>query len=185
MNPLLPKDSDESRSIQQHHAHQVCGIVAHTKDRGVSSVSIRSMAIVAEVLTSLEEQQEVISIMETIEATTGWKLAALLKNLKRVWGWEKLVGTGLAAQFLAHGPNVQPVKAQQQLQPPPMQTITPPSAQMMPGMERAQQTLAAPRPMRNINPLSFADFSLPNGPYKNWYEPPSRPSTYNATQGFL
>ncbi|KAK9793585.1 hypothetical protein SCARD494_06169 [Seiridium cardinale] len=189
INPLLPKDSEESRAVQQHHAHQVCGIVAHTKDRGVASVSIRSLAIVAEVLTNLEEQQEVISILENIESETGWRLAALLKNLKRVWGWEKMAVTGLAAQFLTQGPHTQAIKLQPQqqqlLQQSPTQTNTPPNGQMMPGMERAQQTLAAPRPIRNVNPLSFADFSLPNHPYQNWYEPPSRSSTFNSTHGFL
>ncbi|KAH8203709.1 hypothetical protein TruAng_002122 [Truncatella angustata] len=182
INPILPKDTEESRAVQQHHAHQVCGIVAHTKDRGVASVSIRSLAIVADVLDNHEERQEVISILEKIESETGWRLAALLKNLKRVWGWEKMAGTGLAAQFLTQAAKVQ----QQQQQPPPLtQTTTPPNAQMMPGMERAQQTLAAPRPIRSINPLSFADFSLPNHPYQNWYEPPTRSGTLNSTQGFL
>jgi hypothetical protein len=188
INPTSPKDSEESRAVQQHHAHQVCGIVAHTKDRGVASVSIRSLAIVAEVITHLEEQQEVIKILEDIESETGWRLAALLKNLKRVWGWEKMAGTGLAAQFLSQGcntPQAQKLQPQQQLQQPLTQTTTPPNVQMMPGMERAQQTLAAPRPIRNINPLSFADFSLPNHPYQNWYEPPSRSSTFHSTHGFL
>ncbi|ETS73632.1 hypothetical protein PFICI_14578 [Pestalotiopsis fici W106-1] len=186
INPLLAKECEESRALQQHHAHQVCGIVAHTKDRGVSSVAIRSLAIVAEVLDKLEEQREVIGILERIESETGWRLAALLKNLKRVWGWEKMAGTGLAAQFLAQSPSTQASKAQQQRQPPPpIQTTTPPNGQMMPGMEKAQQTLAAPRPIRNPNPLSNGDFSLPDHPYKNWYEPPTRSSTFSSTHGFL
>jgi hypothetical protein len=186
INPLLAKECEESRAVQQHHAHQVCGIVAHTTDRGVSSVAIRSLAIVAEVLDKLEEQQEVVEILERIESETGWRLAALLKNLKRVWGWEKMAGTGLAAQFLAQNPSTQASKAQQHRQPPPpIQTTTPPNGQMMPGMEKAQQTLAAPRPLRNPNPLSNGDFSLPDHPYKNWYEPPTRTSTFSSTHGFL
>ena len=42
--------------------------------------------------------------------------------------------------------------------------------------------LPAPRPLR-VNPLHCADFSLPNHPYQNWYEPPSRSNSYNP-QGF-
>ncbi|KAI1845867.1 hypothetical protein JX266_007954 [Neoarthrinium moseri] len=206
INPILPKDSEESRAVQQHHAHQVCGIVAHTKDRGVASVSIRSLAIVAEVLTDLPEQQEVIAILENIDKETGWKLGAVVKNLKRVWDWEKLGGSGvqgLAAQFLAQGAPTQrqghahnqsqsqsyshsqshsqsqaqsqpQVPQTQQLPTQTTQTNTPPGGLMMPGMDSAQQVVVAPRPMRNVNPLSFADFSLPNHPYQNWYEPPSR-----------
>ncbi|KAI4595613.1 hypothetical protein KJ359_006602 [Pestalotiopsis sp. 9143b] len=201
INPLLAKECDESRAVQRHHAHQVCGIVAHTKDRGVSSVSIRSLAIVAEVLDDLEEQREVIRILENIESETGWRLAALLKNLKRIWGWEKMAATGLAAQFLGQKPLTQTLNVQQQQQqqqpqqpqlqvappapPPPIQTTTPPNGQMMPGMEKAQQTIAVPRPIRNPNPLSNGDFSLPDHPYKNWYEPPTRLSTFSSTHGFL
>lgn len=29
------------------------------------------------------------------------------------------------------------------------------------------------------NPLSLADFSLPDHPYKNWYEPPNRISEFS------
>ncbi|KAK8043054.1 hypothetical protein PG994_013537 [Apiospora phragmitis] len=68
---------------------------------------------------------------------------------------------------------------------------------MMPGLAQAQAhgpahaqgqppPVAAPRPVRlSVNPLSFADFSLPNHPYQNWYEPPSRSSSYKSSQGLL
>jgi hypothetical protein len=191
INPILPKETEESRKAQLHHAHQVCGIVAHTKDRGVASVSIRSLAIVAEILTDPQEQQEVIAILENIDRETGWKLGSVLKNLKRAWGWEKMGVTGLAAQFLAHGgasgqqrPQQHKQQQQQQQQSNIIQTNTPPGL-MIPGMGQAQQTVVAPRPVRSINPLSFADFSLPNHPYQNWYEPPSRSNNYNSSQGLL
>ncbi|KAJ8128748.1 hypothetical protein O1611_g4885 [Lasiodiplodia mahajangana] len=83
VNPSASKDSEESRTTQQHHAHQVCGIVAHTKDRGVASVSIRSLVIVSEVLTEYAEQQEVVAILERIDRETGWKLATVITGLKK------------------------------------------------------------------------------------------------------
>ncbi|OTB10028.1 hypothetical protein K445DRAFT_71093 [Daldinia sp. EC12] len=160
INPILPKNSEEARRVQQHHAHQVCGIVAHTKDRGVASVSIRSLAIVAEILTDLAEQQEVVSILEKIDHETGWKLAGVIQGLKKSWGWEKMGQKGLVAQFLPRAGSVIPNVPQS-----------------------GSQQLAAPRPM-HVNPLSFADFSLPNHPYQNWYEPPSRSNAYSS-QGLL
>ncbi|KAK7996553.1 hypothetical protein PG989_004593 [Apiospora arundinis] len=235
INPILPKDSDEARAVQQHHAHQVCGIVAHTRDRGVASVSIRSLAIVAEVLTDRAEQRECVDILENIDKATGWKLAAVVKNLKRVWGWEKMNSiSGLAAQFLP-GPNnsnnntnttttnntnantplptASHITAVRPPSPPPPAAAAAPeqqpqqrassisggggSGQMMPGLAQAQAhgpahaqgqppPVAAPRPVRlSVNPLSFADFSLPNHPYQNWYEPPSRSSSYKSSQGLL
>ncbi|CAJ2512332.1 Uu.00g053470.m01.CDS01 [Anthostomella pinea] len=215
VNPTSAKDSHESRSTQQYHAHQVCGIVAHTEDRGVASVSIRSLAIVAEILTDYAEQQEVVRTLERIDRETGWKLAGVVKSLKKIWGWgEMATTTGLTAQMLGGpGPGGVPVAAgaatpgmgvmnamgmgKQQIDRMSMahamqttQTTTPPqqvmpsamAQQPQPGVQQ-QQPLAAPRPMR-VNPLSFADFSLPNHPYQNWYEPPSRSNNYNS-QSFL
>ncbi|KAI1383686.1 uncharacterized protein F4822DRAFT_84891 [Hypoxylon trugodes] len=192
INPILPKDSEEARGVQQHHAHQVCGLACHTKDRGVASVSIRSLAIVAEILTDIEEQQEVVATLERIDHETGWKLAGVIQNLKKIWGWERMGQKGLAAQFLprANNNNKAPIglaKHQEQMesrQNP--QTATPPQQQMMTKVssQPAPQQLAAPRPL-HMNPLSFADFSLPNHPYQNWYEPPSRSNTAYNSQGLL
>ncbi|KAK7926685.1 C6 zinc finger domain-containing protein [Apiospora marii] len=245
INPILPKDSEEARAVQQHHAHQVCGIVAHTRDRGVASVSIRSLAIVAEVLTDRAEQRECVDILENIDKATGWKLGAVVKNLKRVWGWEKQNSiSGLAATFLpapapssssningsggvsgnnnngnpstttttapaSHTMSAAPSPSERSVslanitnQPTPAaeraNSISGSNAgQMIPGLAQAQAhgpahaqgqppPVAAPRPVRlSVNPLSFADFSLPNHPYQNWYEPPSRSSSYKTSQGLL
>lgn len=248
INPILPKDSDEARAVQQHHAHQVCGIVAHTRDRGVASVSIRSLAIVAEVLTDRAEQRECVDILENIDKATGWKLGAVVKNLKRVWGWEKQNSiSGLAAQFLpapqatnnnnggnngnnpssssntttttapaSHTMSAAPSPSERSASLASITNQPTPAAdransisggggsrsgsiagQMIPGLAQAQAhgpahaqgqppPVAAPRPVRlSVNPLSFADFSLPNHPYQNWYEPPSRSSSYKSSQGLL
>ncbi|KAK6953846.1 hypothetical protein Daesc_003808 [Daldinia eschscholtzii] len=192
INPILPKNSEEARGVQQHHAHQVCGIVAHTKDRGVASVSIRSLAIVAEILTDLAEQQEVVSILEKIDHETGWKLAGVIQGLKKSWGWEKMGQKGLVAQFLPRAGSGNKVTMGLEGHYRRMESIhanlttntTPSHHQMIPNVPQSgSQQLAAPRPM-HVNPLSFADFSLPNHPYQNWYEPPSRSNAYSS-QGLL
>ncbi|RYP53332.1 hypothetical protein DL768_001689 [Monosporascus sp. mg162] len=196
VNPVSPRDTADMRTAQLHHAHQVCGIVAHTEDRGVASVSIRSLAIVAEVLTDLCERQEVIAILEKVDRETGWRLAGILSNLKRVWGWEKMGQIGLTTQFpsraggdgsgtrgIGAGPKqvdrLHSTTAAAQTAPP-TQT-QPPQQSRIPMMQAQKQPAAvtAPRPMR-VNPLSFADFRLPNHPYQNWYEPPSRSNSYNS-----
>ncbi|KAI1497870.1 hypothetical protein F5X99DRAFT_432610 [Biscogniauxia marginata] len=179
VNPQWRKDSQEARTIQQHHAHQVCGIVAHTEDRGVASVSIRSLAIVAEILTDLPEQREVVATLERIDRETGWKLAGVIKGLKKTWGWEQMTQNMRTATQTTTPPQPQQKQFQQQM----ISAVSQPGSQQA-HSQAAQhtQTLAAPRPMR-VNPLSFADFSLPNHPYQNWYEPPSRSNAYNS-QGF-
>jgi len=250
MNPLSPRDSQEAKAIQLHHAHQVCGITAHTQDRGVASVSIRSIALVAEVIEDLAEQQEIVRILEKIDHDTGWKLAGIIKQLRSVWRWDKMDqsgglvasatlqpprhpgtpnslssrGSSLSVKVDNAGPQqrlsgpatyavMQPSKTpsfsssyqhehgdgtlprhQQSVQqadtpmPTPNYTTLPPASAPaeMPSSRRPSIAVAtstapvtAPRPMR-INPLSFADFSLPNHPYQNWYEPPNR-STSNIS----
>lgn len=89
INPLATHhDDDEIRPVQLHHAHQVCGIVAHTKDHGVASVAIRSLAIAGSVLTEPREQHEVLDILTRIYHHTGWNLNRVHLELKRAWGWE-------------------------------------------------------------------------------------------------
>ncbi|KAH8651015.1 hypothetical protein BX600DRAFT_441462 [Xylariales sp. PMI_506] len=201
INPASRKDSPESRAGALYHAHQVCGIVAHTKDRGVSSISIRSIVIVSEALTDSMEQDEVISILQTTERDTGWKLAGVIQNLKRRWGAEKTNAASLAAHFLNSAPLVQGKQSEAQhgqdqnrAGPGGIGTASSaiPGGNTLPDMDRMQQQqqpqpVAAPQPIRNmsVNPLSFADFSLPNHPYQDWYEPPSRSNSYGASQGLF
>ena len=77
IHPLLSKDSEELSSMYLHHAHMVCGITAHVKDRGVASVAIRSLAIAGDGLVERREQEEVLEIFTKIQKETGWRIAAL------------------------------------------------------------------------------------------------------------
>ncbi|KAL1902325.1 hypothetical protein Sste5346_001301 [Sporothrix stenoceras] len=88
VNPDEPKVSVENQDAQRHHAHQVCGIVAHTKDRGVASVAIRSLAISAHVLRDPREQDEVYMLLKKITAETGWRIGRIYAELQQVWGRE-------------------------------------------------------------------------------------------------
>ncbi|KAH7035800.1 uncharacterized protein B0I36DRAFT_96946 [Microdochium trichocladiopsis] len=239
MNPLSPRNSEEAKAIQLHHAHQVCGITAHTQDHGVASVSIRSVALVAEVIEDHAEQQEIAQILEKIDHDTGWKLAGIIKQLRSVWGWEKMGQSGglvasatlqpprnpgtpnsLSSRGSSHGakaenngpqqrlsaptaytamsygnghqhghlngmqprqqqgmqqtePSMQPLGVTALPSAPPVSADSPISRRGSMAVATSTAPVAAPRPMR-VNPLSFADFSLPNHPYQNWYEPPSR-----------
>lgn len=90
INPLKPPhhDDEESRIQQLHHAHQVCGIIAHTKDAGVSSVAIRSLAIAGAVLRDPREQNEVLAMVNRVYRMTGWNLKGIIGELRRAWGWD-------------------------------------------------------------------------------------------------
>lgn len=152
------------RTMQLHHAHQICGIVAHVKDRGVASVALRSLAIAAECLVVRREQEEVLKVFEKIRAETGWKVGFLNKELKVKWGWQE-----------------------DAVQQPPMVSQQPnslsqffPNATQAPPPQAATASLppAPPRPSAVssgiANPLlKTADFSLPNHPYQHHYQPPN------------
>ncbi|KAK2055558.1 hypothetical protein LY76DRAFT_520231 [Colletotrichum caudatum] len=173
-NPMEPgKASEEMRALQLHHAHQVCGIVAHTKDRGIASVAIRSLAIASAVLTDPREQEEVLEILDKIHAESGWRLGKIHSELKKAWGWPSpapshanLPGINDHRGSVGYGrpgpPGNPPVMAASSSGPP-------------------GSSAASSAPMKAlVNPLSFADFSLPNHPYQNWYEPPNRSNTHNS-----
>ncbi|KAF6808204.1 C6 zinc finger domain-containing protein [Colletotrichum sojae] len=183
-NPMEPgKASEEMRALQLHHAHQVCGIVAHTKDRGVASVAIRSLAIASAVLTDPREQEEVLQILDKIHAESGWRLGKIHAELKKTWGWRSpgpsaanIVPGGAGGDsrsnstsskfFASPGPPGNP---------PAMATATS-AASQPPGTSGSGSA-----PMKAlVNPLTFADFSLPNHPYQNWYEPPNRSNSYSS-----
>jgi hypothetical protein len=153
----MPKEVEEMRTMQLHHAHQICGIVAHVKDRGVASVALRSLAIAAECLVIRREQEEVLEIFEKIRIETGWKVGFLHKELKTKWGWQQedqaqhrmAAQQNSLAQFF---PN----------------TTQTPSVSLLPAPPPSM-----PMPSRIQNPLERADFSLPNHPYQQHYQPPN------------
>ncbi|GJC94409.1 C6 zinc finger domain-containing protein [Colletotrichum higginsianum] len=190
-NPMEPgKASEEMRALQLHHAHQVCGIVAHTKDRGVASVAIRSLAIASAVLTDPREQDEVLEILDRIHAESGWRLGKIHTELKKTWGWPSPApshantpGGGASAGDSHHHHHHHHHRGS-------VGSYT--SRSGPPGNPPAMATssaqgsgAASSTPMKAlVNPLSFADFSLPNHPYQNWYEPPNRSSSYGSQSFF-
>lgn len=163
IHPLMPREVEEMRKMQLYHAHQICGIVAHVKDRGVASVALRSLAIAAECLVIRREQEEVLEIFEKIRAETGWKVGFLHNELKTKWGWqqEEQIQQQMAAQqhslaqFFPNPSQVPPVS---------LPSAPPPSM-----------------PSRIQNPLERADFSLPNHPYQQHYQPPNSQNQFTHT----
>ncbi|PIG79950.1 C6 zinc finger domain protein [Aspergillus arachidicola] len=86
-HPLENEFSPEMQSVQQSHAHDICGIVANVKDRGVASLSIRFLAVAAECLATREAQEEVFGIFDDIAKETGWRSEQVKEGLQQAWGW--------------------------------------------------------------------------------------------------
>ncbi|KAF2103573.1 hypothetical protein NA57DRAFT_32234 [Rhizodiscina lignyota] len=155
INPVGDSVVDEMRKMQSQHSTLICGIVAHTKDRGVASVALRSLAIASECLTNRREQEEVLAIFERIRKNTGWRIGFVKKELPLKWGWTELsppnTGTSSSHSSTASSASQvqQPVQQHQQA---PQRRATAPTF---------------------VNPLAGADFALPQHPYQSYYVPAS------------
>ncbi|KAF7872744.1 uncharacterized protein EAF02_008815 [Botrytis sinoallii] len=165
INPLLSPENAEMHDMQQDHSRSICGIVAHVKDRGVASVALRSLAIAAECLVVRREQEEVLTIFEKIRKETGWRVGFLHKELKTKWGWPDET-------------------AQQQQMMPQANSLS----QFFPSNTPTPSSNLPPAPPRPsipsgiLNPLlKTADFSLPNHPYQQHYQPPNTTNQFTHT----
>ncbi|KAK4466197.1 hypothetical protein QBC42DRAFT_90542 [Cladorrhinum samala] len=152
-----PHFPDESLSLSRHHARQVCGMVAHTSDRAILSISIRCLIIAGSVLDAKPERDEVLALLERINRETGWKLDKAREEL--LTAWEGPTSKGFGAAATAGGIN---------------------GARAGEGggggAAGGIKLLVAPVPTRPpmVNPLlANADFRLENHPYKNWWVLPN------------
>ncbi|KAI1938610.1 hypothetical protein LOZ66_003413 [Ophidiomyces ophidiicola] len=158
IHPTESAYSDEMLSMQHSHAHDICGIVAHVKDRGVASVSIRCLAIAAECVVGREAQEEVITMLDKIIKETGWQVGFLQHELVEKWGW--------------HSTSTQMSPHQQQ-----QMASAGPSSDLGSSLLNSALPSAGPSrprmPQGIVNPLmATADFSFDNHPYQNHYVAP-------------
>jgi hypothetical protein len=153
MNNVDQQIVSEMDEMRQYHSRQICGIVAHVKDRGVASASIRCLAVAGEQLTIRREQEEVLEIFEKIKKETGWRVAFIGDALKEKWGWT--ANESNASSFYQQGG-----------------TATMPPVPARPSF-----------PSGIVNPLyKNADFSASNPPYQGSYVPLAASHMLQTTQ---
>lgn len=193
-NPLVPSSAPDMSSLLLEHAHQICGIVAHVKDRGVATVSLRSLAIAAEALVERGEQEEVMRMFAKIGKEAGWNVAFLDKELPEKWGWNAQPDEQLmlrehdspSSHFL-QGAGAHGGAAGGGMPPPPLPAgLGQGQGQAGQQSQPQQQQPTAPPAMKGgiLNPLlAKADFSLPNHPYQAYYQPPRAQDTQGQGQG--
>ncbi|KAH8705457.1 putative C6 transcription factor [Talaromyces proteolyticus] len=145
IHPIEPEFSPEMRDKQQRHAYDICGIVAHVKDRGVATMSIRCLAIAAECLVSRDAQQELLDILDKIIKEAGWRIDFLKSELQEKWGWHQSETRG----------------------------STPISSNLLLNSETATSSTHPKLPSGIVNPtMAAADFSMANHPYQDYYVAP-------------
>ncbi|KIY03896.1 uncharacterized protein Z520_00588 [Fonsecaea multimorphosa CBS 102226] len=167
VHPLATMHSQKAEEMQEmriRHSRQVCGIVAHVKDRGVASASIRCLAVAGENLSVRREQEEVLQIFDRIKKETGWRVDSIHDELREKWGWTSVAQDydtmSSASSFYAPS---RPSAASD------TPNATPPRAKYPSGI---------------VNPLyQNADFSAQNPPYQGNYVPPASGHVmHNTTQ---
>ena len=109
-----PSTSDLA-NIESYHAHQICGIVAHIKDRGVASIALRCLHHAAECLTNRREQEEVLRIFTRIHKDTGWRINFIPEDLMSKWKWNPNEISATLNGMNAP-PNMQPAATTTQMQ---------------------------------------------------------------------
>lgn len=80
--------SEEMSALQLHHAHEVCGIVAHAEDCCMGPMSIQALLIASAVLTDHEEQLEVLGILQKMKTQIEYPHQHAEEQLKATWGWD-------------------------------------------------------------------------------------------------
>ncbi|OQD84955.1 hypothetical protein PENANT_c011G09810 [Penicillium antarcticum] len=146
-NPIQSEFDGDMRDMQRNHAHEMCGLIACIKDRSLSDILLRCLAIAAECLETRSAQEEVLGIFDIIAKTTTSNVESVKNDLRQIWSWVD-----------AHP-----------------HTVTP--AQMHNHYYELDPSLAISEdsgsPSRLSNPLITAgDFSMENHPYQGYYVPP-------------
>ncbi|KAI9801771.1 MAG: hypothetical protein M1825_003143 [Sarcosagium campestre] len=169
INPCVASTNEAMHEMQVTHSHQICGIAAHVKDRGVASVAIRSLAIAAEVLVVRHEQEEVLQIFAKIKRDTGWRVDFLNKELKEKWGWPESDAARQRQNQTNQG--MLPLQGFPQFAPQ-AQTTLPPA----PPVQR--RTAGITNPL-----MATADFSSQHHPYQSYYVAPNQ-HQHHSQYGF-
>jgi hypothetical protein len=90
MHPRISPKSKKSKAIRtqaRKHSDELCGILIHTKDKAVFSVTLRCLYVAAATLQVRAKQEEIMALLDKVRRECGWKGTDLKKELQKTWGW--------------------------------------------------------------------------------------------------
>jgi hypothetical protein len=169
--------------LQLHHAHQICGIVAHSRDRSIWTVAVRSIEIAAPSLVDLQEQEESLRILDRMNTRGSQWLRDVVYRLRNGWDQDRARRDAQSIHSPVsesnrrggredHGMLIEFTTAQPMA--PPMRSRAPSTHSVM-SVPRTMDTDPSPLMSRDLmEALRSADFRHPEHPYKNWWQPASR-----------
>jgi hypothetical protein len=81
------KTSETLRKQARKHSDELCGILIHTKDKAVFSVTMQCLDVAADALLVRAKQEEIMALFEKIRRECGWRSEYYKKELQMEWGW--------------------------------------------------------------------------------------------------
>lgn len=70
------------------HAKQICGISLHNENHGAWNCASQPLWVAGQLLSSDQEHEIVLSLLNRIETTTGWQMKFRIRDLQRHWNGE-------------------------------------------------------------------------------------------------
>jgi len=131
-------------------------------------------------------ENELLVILKSVSANTGWNVKFLYEELPEKWGWTTPAGSEEPRAPSQQPQQVPPMRVQTYPQPSyghshshshshsQSSIMTPPQQQHPP--PPLQQNISPVVP-RGRNPLAMADFSMPQHPYQSHYVAPNTTTT--------
>ncbi|CRL29285.1 Fungal transcriptional regulatory protein, N-terminal [Penicillium camemberti] len=153
-HPFQSEFDENMRKMQRSHAHEMCGLIAHTTDQGVADISLCFLVLAAECLDTREAQEEVLGIFDTITKVTGSSAEPIKNDLKQIWSWAD-----------AHPHTVTPAQMHNHFY------------ELDPSLSISNHPGSSPGPHNPL--LTAGDFSLENHPYQAYYVPPHHQHALN------
>ncbi|RJE17668.1 hypothetical protein PHISCL_09993 [Aspergillus sclerotialis] len=151
IHPLESGSSPEMQRTQKLHAKDICGIVAHMKDRGTATFPIWFLIIGAECLVEKEAQEDVLKVIDDLLKDNSFRAEYIKNELRKAWG-------STSSSSHQKAPGVNAVSDNNMFSALDSASIFSKQHQMKPGL---------------VNPaMAAADFSVEGHPYKNYYVPP-------------
>lgn len=70
------------------HAKQICGISIHNENHGCWNCALQSLWIAGQLLSSDQEHDIILSLLNKIEKATGWQMKYRVRDLQKHWNGE-------------------------------------------------------------------------------------------------
>lgn len=175
--------------LHLHHAHQICGIVAHNRDQSMWTIAGRAIEIAAPSLVEASEQEESLRILDSTNTKGGQWLRDVVSKLRKGWDQQRARHQQIRSPISDSNDTDTNKKPQFRSHLATEATRTPQSrsralsSYSTASEPRSMDVEQSPLASRNkMEALSSADFRCHDRPYRNWWQPANRLNAGSAAR---